>query len=191
MNRRQLIKQVAWLTGATVVGGDFFLAGCKSTNDKVIGSFSEADIGFFDEVAETILPRTDKPGAKDAGVGKFMAFYSSECYTAAHLDALRNGIDALNAESVKKYDDRFVNLRAEDKQELLTAVDAQARKYNQDPGNAGDGERVPHYYTLMKQMVLLGFFTSKPGVTQVLRWEPVPGKYQGCIELKPGDSSWA
>jgi len=40
-------------------------------------------------------------------------------------------------------------------------------------------------------MTLLGFFTSKPGTTQVLRYVPVPGKYFGCIEYKKGEPSWA
>jgi hypothetical protein len=50
---------------------------------------------------------------------------------------------------------------------------------------------VPHYFTLMKQLTLLGFFTSEPGSTRVLRYRPVPGKYKGCVPYRKGETSWA
>ncbi|MDQ6609151.1 MAG: gluconate 2-dehydrogenase subunit 3 family protein, partial [Bacteroidota bacterium] len=49
----------------------------------------------------------------------------------------------------------------------------------------------PHYFTMMKQLALLGFFTSKPGATQALRYNPVPGKFEGIIPYKKGDRAWA
>lgn len=48
-----------------------------------------------------------------------------------------------------------------------------------------------HYFTLMKQLTLLGFFTSKPGATEALRHVAVPGRYDGCMEYKKGDRAWA
>ena len=52
-------------------------------------------------------------------------------------------------------------------------------------------QAAPHYFSLMKQLSLLGFFTSKPGATKVLRYIPVPGKYEGCIDYKKGETAWA
>lgn len=185
MNRRELIKQIALITGTAVIGGEFFLSGCKN-NDKVVeGFFTGKDISFFDEVAETILPKTDTPGAKDAEVGKFMASFSVDCYDEKQLKALKDGIKTLNDAANKKYENDFIKISASQKQELLTGIDAEAKGFKQEK------EQPPHYFTLMKQMVLLGFFTSKPGATQVLRYEPVPGKYHGCIDYKKGETSWA
>ena len=48
-------------------------------------------------------------------------------------------------------------------------------------------ELKPHYFTMMKQLTLWGYFTSKEGIMQALRYVPVPGKYQGCIDYKKGD----
>jgi len=187
MNRRELIKQIAILTGATVAGSEFFLAGCTSHENEtpVKGPFTENDISFFDDVAEAILPRTDTPGAKDADVGRFMASYSTDCYNEIELNTLREGISRLNNAAKKKYGNDLLKISPAQKQELLTEVDTDAKKYND-----GKGQSPPHYFTLMKQMVLLGFFTSKPGVTKVLRWIPVPGKYLGCVDYKDGDTSW-
>lgn len=190
MNRRELVKHIALLTGAAVAGADFFLSGCKSTDKPASGLFTKEDISFFDEVAETILPRTNTPGAKDAEVGKFMASYSTDCYDEVQKKVLKEGIDKLNEAAEKKYNSGFLQLNASQRQELLTGVDAEAKKYN-DTNDQSKKDQPPHYFTLMKQLVLLGFFTSKPGATQVLRYNPVPGRYFGCIEYKEGETSWA
>jgi hypothetical protein len=48
-----------------------------------------------------------------------------------------------------------------------------------------------HYFTMMKQLTLLGFFTSKPGATEALRYIAIPGRYDGCVPYKKGDRAWA
>jgi Gluconate 2-dehydrogenase subunit 3 len=191
MNRRELLKQIALLTGSAVIGGEFFLSGCKSKDTASSAFFSAKDIDFFDEVAETIIPKTNTPGAKDAEVGKFMATYPIDCYDELQLKTLKEGIGKLNAAANTKYKEDFVKITAAQKQELLTEIDAEAKKYNEKNNQQDGKEQPPHYFTLMKQLVLIGFFTSKPGVTQVLRYVPVPGKYSGCIDYKEGETSWA
>lgn len=190
MDRRELIKYITLLTGATVVGADFFLTGCKNTDKSATTGFSEADAAFFDEVAETVIPKTDTPGAKDARVGKFMASYPLDCYDPGQLQVLRNGIGEMNKVSEKKYNSPFVKITDQQKRDLLMELDAEAKKQAEQNEKAGGGSS-PHYFTLMKQLVLLGFFTSEQGVTRVLRYDPVPGKYQGCIDYKEGETSWA
>ena len=84
MDRRELLKMVALATGGIVIGGEFFLAGCKNKDAAVAGmSFSKNDIVFLDEVAETIIPKTNTAGAKDAEVGKFMTMMVNDCYAEA------------------------------------------------------------------------------------------------------------
>ncbi|HET6994642.1 MAG TPA: gluconate 2-dehydrogenase subunit 3 family protein [Chitinophagaceae bacterium] len=186
MNRRQLIKHIALLTGAAVAGSELFLAGCKN-EDKAAGTvFSEKDISFFDEVAETILPRTNTPGAKDAETGKFMASFSVDCYDEKQLKSLKDGINTLNEAAKQKYGNDFTQINPSQREELLKSIDAEAKAYNNKPGK----DQPPHYFTLVKQMVLLGFFTSQPGATKVLRYIPVPGRYLGCVDYKEGETSW-
>jgi Gluconate 2-dehydrogenase subunit 3 len=191
MNRRDLIKHIALLTGAAVAGGEFFLSGCKSNDAAAADFFTRQDISFFDEVAETILPKTNTPGAKEAEVGKFMASYAKDCYDELQRKTLKDGIGKLNEASEKMNKVSFMEATAPQKQTLLTEIDAEAKKYNENNKGQTGKDNPPHYFTLMKQLVLFGFFTSKPGVTQVLRYMPVPGKYEGCIDYKEGDTSWA
>lgn len=189
MNRRDLIRQISLLTGATLVGAEFFMSGCTTSDRQAVGVFTAADVSFFDEVAETIIPQTDTPGAKEAKVGTFIAAFSTACYNEQQLRVLKEGIATLDRESEKTFHTGFVKATASQKEQLLTAINKVAKKYNSDSGDKPG--YTPHYFTLMKQLTLLGFFTSKQGYTQVLRYVPAPGRYEGCIDYKTGDTSWA
>jgi hypothetical protein len=79
MERRELLKLIALATGTAFIGGDLFLSGCKNAPALGGATFSENDIGFLDEVAETIIPKTTTPGAKDAAVGTFMTVMVNDC----------------------------------------------------------------------------------------------------------------
>ncbi|MEY4868021.1 MAG: hypothetical protein RIT36_920, partial [Bacteroidota bacterium] len=81
MNRRDALERVALILGGTVIGGAAFLQGCKNPTEKAASFFlSQDQIAFLDEVAETIIPSTDTPGAKAALVGAFMNTMVMDCY---------------------------------------------------------------------------------------------------------------
>ena len=69
MDRRELLKMVALVTGGVVIGGDIFLSGCK-TGAKADAGFTASNIALLDEIAETIIPATVTPGAKAAKVAE-------------------------------------------------------------------------------------------------------------------------
>ena len=89
MDRRELLKMVALLTGGAVIGGDLFLSGCK-TGAKADAGFTAANISLLDEIAETIIPATATPGAKAAKVGEFMKIMVTDCYTGNQQAATVN-----------------------------------------------------------------------------------------------------
>jgi hypothetical protein len=181
MLRRDLIKLITAATGCALVGMEGALAAPAARS-----LFSARDLAMLDEIAETIIPRTDTPGAKDAAVGSFIARYSTACYEPAQLRSLKQGIGTLDAQMRTKAGIDFLRASPAQRQSLLIDIDLQARKHAKEPGNP-----VPHYFTLMKQLTLLGFFTSEPGSTRVLRYRPVPGKYKGSVPYKKGETSWA
>jgi hypothetical protein len=208
MNRREALSTVALLLGGTIIGADAFLSGCKTTGKKE-GLFATSDIALLDEVGETILPATaSSPGAKAAKIGDFMKVIVTDCYNENDQNTFTEGIKKLNEASKKKYDKDFMNLAAGQRHELLVALDKEAKDY-QDAINKRnstltteqrherelkankDVEDSPHYFAMMKQLTLWGYFTSEPGATKALRYVPVPGRYEGCIPYKKGDKAWA
>lgn len=190
MDRRELLKMVALLTGGIVIGGEVFLTGCKNPDTTPVvgnGPFTKDDISFLDEVAETILPKTNTPGAKDAQVGEFMTVMVNDCYTEADQKIFHEGMKKLDEASNKLNNASFLKSTPEQRHTLLVNLDKEAKDYQKskkpdDPN---------HYFSMMKQLTLMGYFTSKPGATQALRYVAVPGKYEGCIPYKKGDKAWA
>ncbi|HEY0068205.1 MAG TPA: gluconate 2-dehydrogenase subunit 3 family protein [Flavisolibacter sp.] len=208
MERREAIKYISILLGGTFIGANAFLTGCRTDGKST--DFSPGDIAYLDEVAETILPATSTPGAKAAKVGQFMTVMVNDCYEEGDRKAFREGMDKLNAQSKDKYGKEFMSITPAQRKELLIAIDSEAKDYqkkvddfqnaenqkDKDERRRGNHKYVkqkmsPHYFTMMKQLTLLGFFTSEVGSRQALRYNPVPGRYDACIPYKKGDKAWA
>ncbi|MGN6492585.1 MAG: gluconate 2-dehydrogenase subunit 3 family protein [Agriterribacter sp.] len=191
MNRREAVARVALILGGTVVGAGVFLEGCKPGADKKAdandGLFSADDITYLDEIAETIIPTTNTPGAKAAKVGAFMTVMVNDCYDENDQKVFKEGMKLLNDASQKKFSKSFVEADANQRKELLTEIDKEAKDYTK---NKKDNDP-KHYFRMMKELTLLGYFTSEIGATQALRYAPVPGKYEGCVPYKKGDRAWA
>ena len=210
MDRRELLKMIALVTGSAFIGGELLLSGCK--NDAKLGgaTFSENDIAFLDEVGETILPKTKSPGAKAAEIGKYMKVMVNDCYDDADQKVFHEGIKKLDEACQKMYNTSFMEATPQQRHDLLVSLDKEAKDYQKTKSEFDKTEnekekaeiakgnkdykkekKPSHYFTMMKQLTLHGFFTSKVGANEALRFVAVPGKYEGCIPYKKGDRAWA
>lgn len=190
MNRRDALSRVALILGGTVVGANVFLEGCTPSDKKasdVALAFTAEDIAYLDEIAETIIPATNTPGAKAAKVGAFMTVMVNDCYDENDQKVFKAGMKTLDEASKKKTGKSFMDISPEERKSLLTEIDKEAKDYAAS-AKKGDPK---HYFRMMKELTLLGYFTSEPGATQALRYVAVPGKYEGCIDYKKGDRAWA
>ena len=212
MNRRQLLTMIAAMTGTAMIGANRAFAYLPTETGRNI--FTDEDAAFLDEVAEVIIPATDTPGAKDAGVGAFMTVFVSDCYTKEEQDDFRAGMEQLKTEA-EATGKAFGDMSADERQAFLQGAVPQARaqakvveeakeraKQSQDQQSNADqageaataemAEALPklHWYTPIEQLTLMGFFTSEVGATQVLRYEPVPGEYIGDLDYD-GEPAWA
>jgi hypothetical protein len=190
MNRREALSAVGFLFGDTIIGAEAFLSGCSnSTSPKTTGLLSNNQVALLDEVGETILPTTaSSPGAKEAKVGEFMDVMIKDCYSPEDQKIFIDGITAIDKASKTKYGGDFVELKPEEKHALLLTLDEEASKYKEirkpeDPEN--------HYYSMMKQLTLLGYFSSEVGATKALNHVAVPGHYEACVPLKSGQKAWS
>lgn len=208
MDRREAVKYISILLGGTVVGSSAFLTGCKTSGEKK--EFTTDDVAYLNEIGETILPQTATPGAKAANVGQFMTVMVNDCYEAADQTAFREGMDKLNEASKKMFSNSFMAITPQQRTQLLIAQDNEAKEYGKKVSEFGKAENEkekaelakgnrtfkkaymsPHYFTMMKQLTLLGFFTSEVGFKEARRYKPVPGEYRGCEPYKKGDKAWA
>lgn len=188
MNRREAIAKVAWIMGGTVLGAELFMSTGCNISDKGVGDLFDSDqVRLLDEIAETILPQTSTPGAKAAKVGEFIPVMVRDCYSKEDQKVFTKGLSTLEKAFEKEYGQSFMNSDTAKRTAFLTMLDKEQKEFarNKKP------EEPNHYFSMMKQLTLLGFFTSEVGATQALRYLPVPGKYDGCTPYAKGDRAWA
>ena len=189
MNRREAISAVSILLGGTIVGSNLFLSGCKNTETKVGDElvFDKDKIALLDEIGETIIPATSTPGAKAAKIGEYMQIIVTDCYEEKNQKIFMEGLTKINEASKKKFDKSFMEVDANQRKTLLVELDNEQKDYMKKKKK----DESSHYFRMMKELTLLGYFTSEIGCTQALRFVEVPGKYDGCMPYKKGDKAWA
>lgn len=189
IDRREAIKRVtAFLGGVALAGGSDLLTAVEQAHARVaasraqVGTFTAQDIALLDEVAETILPETKTPGAKAAHVGAFMALMVTDSYDEREQTIFRDGLRKLSEAS-------FMAATPAQRLAKLEQLDREQKAYMD--AHQGDDDAPPHYFRLMKQLTLLGYFTSEIGCTQAMRYRETPGRFDPCVPYTPGETTWA
>ena len=186
MDRREAVKYISLLLGGTLVGGSAYLSGCKSNTGKEM-KFTEEDIAYLDEMANTILPDTATPGAKAAKVGLFMTVMVNDCYEENDQKIFHDGMVKLDDLSKKNYNSSFMKINDQQRHDLLVQLDHEQKDYMKNKKK----EEPSHYFRIMKELTLLGYFTSEIGCKKARRYIETPGKYEGSIPYKKGDRAFA
>jgi hypothetical protein len=217
ITRREAILRVSMLLGGVaLIGGSALITGCREKNTDA--PFTADEVGFLDEVADTILPPTSTPGAKAAKTGAFMALMVTDSYSAGDRKAFREGMQKLDDASRKTYGASFVKATPQQRLALLEVLDREqkaegdTRKAKEikkveafladqraqatpgpdvNPAAAITAEKPAHYFRMMKELALLGYFTSEIGCTQAQRYVEAPGHYDPCVPYHPGDKAMA
>ena len=168
LDRRTLLSSAILLVGGTLASGVALPALAAPGTARF---FTPEELVIVAEFAEVIIPRTDTPGAKDAGVPEtldgLMANWASEA-RKADFRALVGRIAAAG----------IVTPGAPPQLDLASSFDA--AQITADP-----------VYRRFKELVLTLFYLSRPGATQELRYEHTPGKWEPSIEVGPDTRAWA
>ncbi|PRD48754.1 gluconate 2-dehydrogenase subunit 3 family protein [Sphingobacterium haloxyli] len=196
MNRRQAIQRVAMIMGGSVIGANLFLEGCiRPAGKDVAALFEQTNVDLLNELADAILPRTSTPGAKDANVGAFIPVMIRDCYTSVDQEAFLEGLFKTDEVSEEGFNKKFTELTAEERLQFVNKLDKEAKDYQRkkrEKEQDNSVEELPnHFFTMLKQLTLTGFFTSKVGMTEGLRYVKVPGKFDGAYPYRRGDRAFA
>lgn len=190
MHRRDAIRNVAILLGTAISASTLSaLESCTGSAPKNYDLHKPETKALLAEIAETIIPTTSTPGAKAAGVGDFIVVMMNDCYKKEDQQAFLEGLKKIDTASKDKFKKTFMEITPEQRTELLTQIEKERVEYNKRKDKK-EGDPT-HYFQYLKELTLLGYFSSKEGATQALRYVPVPGKYEGCVPYKKGDKAWA
>lgn len=190
VDRREAIRRVAVLLGGTLsapaIAG--VLAGCTRESDADARwkprALSSEQGELVATIADHIIPRTDTPGASDVGVPRFIDTMMAEFYPAADRQHFVAGLAALDERARRAHGTTFLRSAPGEQVALVSALDAEAIAQ-------GSGVPEPHWFRTMKELTLLGYYTSEAGLTKELGYVQVPGRYDGCVPLDAAPRSRA
>jgi hypothetical protein len=135
-------------------------------------------------VADTIIPTTDTPGAREAGVGPFMDFMVEQTFDAEELDRFLAGLDEMDSRSLRTVGATFLDATETQRTSVLATMEIEAVALRLEDDNSQ-----PHFFTMIKELTLFGYYTSEIGMTEELGWRMIPGSFDGCVDLvqpRPG-----
>jgi gluconate 2-dehydrogenase gamma chain len=173
MNRRQLLKNVAIMTGgalsASVISGVMSGALAQESIDVDNPVFSDSELKLVAEMADMIIPDTDTPGSISAKVHHYIHAIVGDWYYDQERTNFMKGLNGV--------DNGFLNGSAEERHAIMTKMDNE------------EGEKT--FFREFKELTLVGYFTSQIGAEEELRYEQYPGPYQGCVPFEQVGKTWA
>jgi hypothetical protein len=111
----------------------------------------------------------------------------TDCYEEKDQKIFNEGLAKVDDAAKAKFSKSFMEITPEERTTLFNEINKELKSYNEQKKETDPN----HYFAMMKQLTLLGYFTSEIGATQALRYVAVPGKYEGCIPYQKGDRAWA
>ena len=189
MNRRNAITQMI-LSGAglvTVFGGYKWYTGNRYPDLRFLSS----NKNLIAALAETIIPRTDTPGAIDAGVPDFICRHITDCCSRKMQNRFINGLKDLQQYAHQQYQQPYERCNDLQQEAVLSFFEAEVA------APAGIMKKVrnrllgPPFFSILKTSTAEGYCTSEVGATQALAYLHIPGHYDPCTTLTPGQRSWA
>lgn len=186
MERREALKRTVALMGGVIFAPTILgvLKGCTPSNDRWIPVlFNRQQAALVTSFADVILPASDTPGAVDVGVPGFIEKMVNEVYTSEQREMFLDGLDQFSAECRNETGKQFTDLNQEEQYNYALLQNRLAIE-----NEAAEG---PQFFLVFKEITMVGFFTSEAGATQVLRYEHVPGFYDGCMPFEEIGRTWA
>ena len=172
MNRRIALKNIA-----LAAAGLMFLPGCDTTGWKETAVLtpepflSKGQEGLLAEIVETIIPATDTLGAKELKVHAYIQKMVLDCYETDVQAALVKGLDAVDPLSEKAKGKDFATCSTAEREDVLKQLEQ-----SQDPAQKD-------FYQLVKGLTIQGYLTSEYVMTNLTKYEMVPGRYHGCVPV--------
>lgn len=189
MNRRSYFKRILVLGGLGVSSLSIF---------KWIALTREVDPAYLwnkqdviAELAELIIPETDTPGAKSANVDDYIIKVLLNCSDLKKQNKFCEGIELVETHAVRNYGKTFLQCNPLERKAVFEhIVDHSGYSYrilNRVNNKFFGGS----FYEIIRDLTTEGYCMSKPGATQGLAYDYIPGNYEACTILKPNQKSWA
>ncbi|GAA4805531.1 gluconate 2-dehydrogenase subunit 3 family protein [Olivibacter ginsenosidimutans] len=174
MKRRAVIKNLL-----IVAGGVAVLPSCTTNSGKASIQLNRITIDsdqeqILSEITETLIPRTDGPGAKDLNLHLFVLKMVDDCHSKDDQTCFINGLNIVEDLAQKRFNQSVKDITAAQRLTLLQELENTENK-DQDSYR---------FYTITKRRTIQGFLNSKYVMSDLKRYELIPGRYNGYFPVK-------
>lgn len=174
LNRRSALRQIF-----CVSAGALILPSCMNDKSKPSVVLKKIEIDGEDEkllaeLAETIIPKTSTPGAKDIYAHVFAFRMIDDCYKQEDQQKFVKGMKQFRERTKTELKKSFVEASPADRASFLKKIEAD--KQSKDELN--------YFYSTTKRLVIQAYTTSEFYLTKVQVYEMVPSRYHGCVPVK-------
>lgn len=184
MERREALKRVAYLMGGAISAttmGVLFESFTVLDKSKMV-NFSASDESILAEFAEIIIPTTSAClGAKAAGLGSFIPMMIQDCYPNNLQSIFATGLKSMDDKCFAKFGKNFVTASEQEKNSIVSEIRDEAIA----------NKRKASFFTIARDLTILGYYSSEIGCTQAREYLAIPGSYDGNATLVPGQKAWA
>ena len=196
MDRRAALKKTAMAAGSAALVPSLFslLQSCQQQPrlswEPIFLSVNQAE--FISTLVDTLLPKTETPGALDVKVDMFIDLVFAKLFNKAGQDEMIAQMEQFNATCKEKFGNTFSELSEQDREEFLKEEESKSTKYNGKVWGTAVGKQKPvGFYRTIKSLALWGYFSSEEIGKNVLSYDPIPGEYLGCIPLSDVGNTWS
>ena len=180
MDRRELLKIMALTLGGSVALPESVFAQLAEPLDTAkLKFFSPAQRELVVAIAETIIPKTDTPGATDAGVAGWIELLVQDCLDAAAQKIIVEGLAEVETRAVGQFQKAYAKLTVAEQIQLLTAMENAAKQANDNKV----------FIRQFKELTKFTYVNSEAGGTQAFDFVLVPGRWDPAADLKPGQKA--
>lgn len=184
MNRRDALKKTVAFTGMAISSsvGSGFLSGCQPTGDpEWQPKFLTIDqVNLVSSIIDVILPKTETPGALELHVPEFIDLMLFDNFSKEEQGKFLEEIKVFDKKIRESYSNGFDQINLKDKEKILTTEEDESMKvFSQSYQKS--------FYLILKELSLLGYFSSEFVMNNLLNYHPVAGRYDGCIPFLEGE----
>ena len=185
MDRRAAIKHTVALSGASLsasILAGILTSGCRAGNGiSWSPSFlSDKEAVLVSKLSDLMLPPTESPGALEVHVPEFVDLMANDCLTEEEQRVFRKGLESVESQLNESIGGSFLRANSEQQSNALHEVDRKAF----------DDQALLPAYRLLKQLILLGYFTSEQVMTNELNYHAIAGRYDACVLYDDGDRAF-
>jgi hypothetical protein len=180
MDRRELLKIMALtMSGAITLPESVFAQLAEPFDPAKLKFFSPTQRKLVAVIVDTIIPKTDTPGAIDAGVPGWLELLVQDCFDADEQKVIMDGLAIVEKRSGEQFQKAFAALTVEQRIELLTAMEKETK----------DDKKA--FIRRFKDLTKFTYVSSEVGATQAFEFNLVPGRWDPDVPLKPGQKAYS